>query len=510
MRPVLLAQIEPPQASLAGDYFYRTHVPGLAMAQEDGVYVVNLTAQHRLREEVAAQADVLILKGICDPDYLPCIRNRKQEGRPTFYEIADDLTAVPEWNPVHFFYQDVENQRLFQRIARACRGLQFTCGRLEEIFGHLNPRCRVFPNQILELPAERAFKSKKRIVIGWGGSHGHLKDVAEIAGDLISWIRSRPETVLHLMCSEPIWQLFETLPARQKKHTNPGSIDDYYRFLSEIDVGLIPLQETGFNCSRSDIKFLEYAAAGVAAVVRKLTPYAESVREGENALTFENPGQMIGCLEALGGDWGLVEKLARAARDYVARSRMQKDHTGERLEFYSSDSGPAVSSDGAEARFGRLSQCDNATVQGRHLQLQAGRFELLLHDGLVTMQVGNDYAGARRCFQEAEGLEPANYLPYLFGARVAADPVSHLRKALQLKPDSVKSWILLGEEYARAGKIMESVQAFDAAAKLYPEYEIPYLRAGRLLEQIGQMEQARKLYGMVSDSIAKLEGPAPS
>lgn len=45
--PLLIVQVEPPQNTGGGDYFYRTHAPGIAMAQDDGVYVVNLTNQHR-------------------------------------------------------------------------------------------------------------------------------------------------------------------------------------------------------------------------------------------------------------------------------------------------------------------------------------------------------------------------------------------------------------------------------------------------------------------------------
>ncbi|RPI73034.1 MAG: hypothetical protein EHM45_21345, partial [Desulfobacteraceae bacterium] len=196
MPSLLIAQIEPPQAPGGGDYYYRTYAPGRAMAEAENVYVVNLTAEHRLREEIVAAADVLILKNICDPDFLPDIQKRRARGQATFYEIADDLKAIPPWNPVHFFYRNIENQRLFQRLARVCDGLQFTCGRLQKLYGHLNIRNEVFPNQMLEeLPAKTRIKGE-RIAIGWGGSHGHLEDMAEVAGSLMRWLGTRPEVTL--------------------------------------------------------------------------------------------------------------------------------------------------------------------------------------------------------------------------------------------------------------------------------------------------------------------------
>ncbi len=61
-------------------------------------------------------------------------------------------------------------------------------------------------------------------------------------------------------------------------------------------------------------------------------------------------------------------------------------------------------------------------------------------------------------------------------------PVISLRKALERNPDSLKARILLGEELAKSGKIKEAFECFNSAAKVYPEYEIPFLRTGILLE----------------------------
>jgi len=509
LSPLLIAQIEPPQAPGGGDYFYRTDTPGLAMTEGEGIYVVNLTSEHRLREEIAAEADVLILKNICDPDFLPTIQKRKQQGKTTFYEIADDLLAVPEWNPVYFFYKDPENQRLFQRLAHTCDGLQFTCKRLQALYGHLNPKTRVFPNQMLGLPPERSYKEKERLIIGWGGSHGHLEDLAEIADPLIQWLCSRPHVSLHLMCSDPIWKLFESVPESQKQRTRPGTIDDYYGFLSKVDIGLIPMKETGFNRSRSDIKFVEYAAAGAAAVIRKMDPYEESARHGENAMVFENGSQMADCLERLCRDWPFLMRLAKTARDYVARNRLQRDHVQERLDYYARSYPPDNQPSRKEDCFSRWSHTKGAVVNGRRLQLRPTRFEQLLHDGLVMMQVQKDSAAARRLFEEATQMEPRNYLPHLFGAQISPDPIASLHKALELRADSLKAGIMLGEQHARALRIREAMEAFEAVARLFPEYEVPYLRAADLLERINQKAEARKLYERVNELIKPFTRPAP-
>ena len=85
---ILIVQVEPPQREDGGDYYYRTFAPGIAMAQQQGVYVINLTNVHRNKEDIMKQADALILKNICDADILPIIRERKEQNKLTVWMLT--------------------------------------------------------------------------------------------------------------------------------------------------------------------------------------------------------------------------------------------------------------------------------------------------------------------------------------------------------------------------------------------------------------------------------------
>jgi tetratricopeptide (TPR) repeat protein len=490
---MLIAQVEPPQEKEGGDYYYRTLAPGLAMAEQDGVYVVNLTNVHRHRWNVFHEADVLVLKNICDADFLPLIRQRKKLRKITVYEMADDLAAIPPWNPVYFFYRNLENLALVFRLAAGCDAVQFSVPRLDSIYGHLNGFRRVFPNQLLLVPPQRSSESHAETVIGWGGSHGHLQDLAQIAPSLCGWIVQQPQAILHLMCSEPIWTLFKGLPGEKKRWTEPGSLEDYLRFLSKIDVGVGPLEDTAFNRCRSDVKFLEYAACGVVPVMARLDPYERSVKDGATGFLYDTPQRMVRILDRLIQDPSARVRIISQAREYVDRERRQTDHVAERLEFYREVMGAV----GADAEGGRSkdsflewSKTDGAVVKGRHLELSDSHFERLLSVGLVDMQVAKDTDKARQRFEQAARMEANNYLPHLFGASVSLSPLRALTRAIELHPTSLKSWILLGEAFAQQGRTREALQSFASATTVYPDYEIPYLRAGGILNKIGQESQA--------------------
>ena len=501
--PMLIVQVEPPQNAGSGDYFYRTHAPGIAMAKDDGVYVINITNQHRKKTEIMMKADVLILKNICDADLLPLIRGRKEKRKLTVYEIADDLNALQTWNPVYFFWKNKENLALGYRLANCCDALQVTSHELKRLYGHLNKNCIVFPNQILDVPAEKSLKKDQGLVIGWGGSHGHLGDMAEIAEPLIKWIITKPNVTLHLMCSDPIWKLFDSLPQHKKKRTLPGTLDDYYNFLGEIDIGIAPLQRFAFNRSRSDVKFLEYAVSGVVPVVSHLEPYLESVKNGETGFFFKNTAELINILNQLTDNAKLTQHIAGEARQYVLRERLQIQHVHDRLDFYRHHLGQ-INGQNREIvldhLFGEFSKLEGAIVNERHLQLQSTRFENLLHDGLIAMQVHRDKEMARKLFDEAAVLEPENYLTFMFAASITTDPIACLCKAVIQEPHSIKTWILLGEEFDVVGDTRQALECFKSAITVCPEYEVSYLRVASLLKRIGQESQS-ELFSKKAESI---------
>ena len=514
--PLTIAQVEPPQNEGSGDYYYRTHAPGIAMAQEEGVHVINITNQHRYKTEIMRKADILILKNICDPDILPLIRGRNEKRKLTVYEIADDINALQKWNPVYFFFNNKQNLDLTFRLANSSNALQVSSPELKKIYGHLNRNCKVFPNQILNVPAVKPLKKNNELVIGWGGSHGHLEDMAEIAPALINWIITRPNVSLHLMCSEPIWKLFDSLPQHNKKWTLPGTIDNYYNFLKSIDIGIAPLKNCAFNRSRSDVKFLEYAISGVVPVMAHLEPYRDSVNAGKTGFLFKNTAELIVTLNLLAEDSLLVQNIAQEARLYVIRERLQVQHGQDRLDYYRKHLKLTYRRNDEIEKdvkwFEDLSKLEGAASNDRHLQLKSTRFENLLHDGLIAMQIHRNMQLACNLFEEAATLEPDNYLTFLFAASLTPDPIACLCNALKQEPHSIKTWLLLGEEFEKVNKIKEALECYESAIKLYSSYEIPYLKIGTLLKKIEINSQANYFFkqaDIIADNIKDLSKPKP-
>lgn len=491
---ILIVQIDPPQDMNAGDYYYRSYAPGVAMARHPGVYVVNLTSQHWKRAEITHKADILILKGIADPDLFPLIRKRKAERKVTLFEISDDFATVPPWNPVYCFYRNHENLSLLFKLASRCDAIQYSCPELKRLYGHLQARGVVFPNQILEIPKSSRRKKQLPIVVGWGGSHGHLEDVKTVVQPLSTWIMAQSDVLLAIMGSEEIWRLFDSIPPEKKRYTPPGEMSDYYEFLQILDIGFAPLNDTPFNRARSDVKFLEYGVSEVVPIVQNLEPYRHTVQHGETGFLFSNSKELVRILTRLIRSPEQRVQIARKAREYVITHRNQMEHGGVRVEYYLSliEQNDGVSEE-APKSFSEWCSLPGAERNGRYLKLLPTRFEALIHDGLVAMQMEKDRGLALKLLQEAITLHPKLYFPYLYAAVVANDPIRYLLKAVDLEPASLRAWILLGEEFARQGQITEALHCFETAAQIDPEYEIPFVRAASVLRTCGAQEKATHL-----------------
>lgn len=492
---ILIVQVEPPQAEEGGDYYYRTYAPSFSLSQEKDIHAINLSNISRKKEELFTCADILILKNICDPDILPVIAERKQTGKISIYEIADNLDAIPPWNPVYFFYKNTENISLFKKTAASCDAVQFTVSELQIIYSYLNSRTAVFPNQISHIPPQRKNILRKDLIIGWGGSHGHWEDIKEISPTLTNWLKEHPSVKLHLMCSEDIWNLFRQVPDKQKKLFPTGSLESYYDFLGHLDIGLAPLNDTAFNRSRSDVKFLEYAVSEVVPVLQDLKPYREYSQDGYTAMLFNNPAKLTAILDLLYIDIQLRTNIARQARNYVLQHRLQSNHNRERLDYYFSIIRQLSPRENAiNEIFHALEKETGASRNGRYLQLSPAPFENYLYNGLILSQIDGDTLKARSMFERAKHMEPRNYLPHLFGATVMPDAIGSLNQAINLNPRSIKSMILLGEQYAARNDFVNALKYFEMAASLFPAYEVPYIRAAQALKNIGLGAQAEELF----------------
>ncbi len=126
---------------------------------------------------------------------------------------------------------------------------------------------------------------------------------------------------------------FDALTTPHKAFEPLCSYDRYHELLHAADIVLLPLEPTRFNQHKSDLKFIECAAHGAAALASP-TVYGAAIKHEETGVVYHSPAEFGLLLEKLINDGPLRRRLGRNAYRHVAAHRLLKNHFLSRLNWY--------------------------------------------------------------------------------------------------------------------------------------------------------------------------------
>jgi SAM-dependent methyltransferase len=212
----------------------------------------------------------------------------------------------------------------------AVHAVQTTTSVLADVLRPRNPNVAVFPNAIRALPEIRNFADPERMTLFFGAFNREpdwrpyldaLNEVAALCGARLQF---------SIMYDR---QLFEALATPHKRYAPLADYETYLAALGEADISFMPLGDTAFNRAKSDLKFIEAAAARVMPLASP-TVYADSIRDGETGVLFRSPAELRDRLLRLVATPDLARNIADAARADIAAHRMLAYQTGTRIAWY--------------------------------------------------------------------------------------------------------------------------------------------------------------------------------
>ncbi len=102
------------------------------------------------------------------------------------------------------------------------------------------------------------------------------------------------------------------------------SYDAFKDFLSHSDntIGLVPLDDSRFSRSKSAVKYLDYASAGIPAICSKVAPYANVVEHGVTGVLCENDTEAwVEAIYELVQSASKRQSLGESARSFASETR---------------------------------------------------------------------------------------------------------------------------------------------------------------------------------------------
>lgn len=334
----------------------------------------DIGAGHRLPD-----ADVYVLQRRMEPSWLPVIQAIRGAGRVVVAETDDWFLGTPAYNPAFVgtrpwtrsFAIDGDDRMLIRRKRRhvnrnnmhatfaAADHLTVSTEFLAEKYARYNQNVTVLPNyldwEMWEHVTPQYEVERPRVRVGWMGKLKWREgDLRVLHGLIGPWLERYPH-VEFVSAGETLIQpdedgyvagehhprqevhdflgipadrrvtyqeaLFHPDRRRGAEDTRPLLAD----IIATMDIGLVPLEQNGFNEAKSHLKGLEYAACGIPCVATPTGSYRGWIDEGDNGFLAQRPRDWLRALDLLVNDDTLRREMGRKARAKAQEHTIQRN-----------------------------------------------------------------------------------------------------------------------------------------------------------------------------------------
>ena len=281
-----------------------------------------------------AKADIVVVQRFWRPDVSLQMAEelvaqiRRDRGR-LVYMIDDNLMDHEGFS--------VEKKMVARYLAREANGVIVSTQPLKERLSALNDTILVVPNHLDERlfgdvreDKEKTKQEAGRKILGFMGTYTHDADLMMVLQPLREVLRNHGEEIefqlVGGLAHRAVIRAFKDLPHRVLE-VEPKDVEypSFVRWMIrnlKWDLAIAPLEDTSFNRYKSDIKFLDYSALGIATICSRVRAYDGSVRHQETGYLAENePQAWYEGLEHMLQDDEARMEIASRAQEYVFSER---------------------------------------------------------------------------------------------------------------------------------------------------------------------------------------------
>ena len=278
-----------------------------------------IVGQRQVRKMVApVDADVVVFQRPPHRDTPALIELFQAQGVAVVVDVDDDLMTVHPQNAAYALHAGLLTPEVNARYTAKCCGIAdlvtVSTPALAERYG-AHGRVQVLPNCVPAAMLDYPRHSDGH-TIGWPGR------VASHPGDLDVTRGGVGEALpadwrFHVIGEAA--GVKDALGLSQEPTETPwiASVEDYHRALGALDIGICPLGDTTFNASKSWLKPIELAAAGVPFVA---SPRSEYQQLGFGVLAADRARNWRSAMRQFIADESLRWEYSQQGREAIASS----------------------------------------------------------------------------------------------------------------------------------------------------------------------------------------------
>ncbi len=241
--------------------------------------------------------------------------------------LQRNFLIVAEHDDDPYFWPENADNKFLLFISSHC--IQTSTEKLAEHLKQFNPNVKAFANQLAYLPPKRQHIDREPVQLFFGALN-RQNDWQPLMPALNRVLSKHKHVVARVIHDR---EFFDALETDQKQFQPFCPYEEYQATLHTCNIGILPLGDTQFNRMKSDLKFLEYAGHGVAALASPVV-YADTILAGETGLIYDSTDDFAEKLDELIVNASLRQQLADRAYEWVAENRLMSQHYQTRREWY--------------------------------------------------------------------------------------------------------------------------------------------------------------------------------
>jgi len=268
----------------------------------------------------------------------------KSRGIVTIYEIDDDIWSIPaifESYGKHCLKPDES-----MAVMRACDAITVTTPELADVVRKHIPGKQVFEiaNALDVVVWDAAYverlgaPKKDTVTIGWMASQSHLMDVPLVGEVLRDLMAEFSQLRLHFIGWIDMAAFMGNMLAPFKdriKCEDWVPVSALADSMKGFDIGLLPLSDHAWNMSKSELKYFQYGALGIASVASPMPCYNRAIEPGAGLIAANNsPAEWYNHLKSLIANEELRRGMGARARQVVSQKHNIKDQVRVWVDTY--------------------------------------------------------------------------------------------------------------------------------------------------------------------------------
>ncbi len=268
-----------------------------------------------------ASYDVVVLQQPRGTAWLHAIRELQAAGVTVLFEIDDYAHGVRKAKD--HAQADRFDKKLLAAMElnmRACDGIICSTDYIASRYRAFNANTLVCQNGIDLGRYDLTRRAREHVTIGWAGGTAHRPALLPWLRELLTVMEERPATRFMSVGVPGYASPFaERFGAERAIGLPWAPIEAYPAAMASFDIALAPATNSAFFRGKSDLRWLEASALGIALVADPVLYPA--IEDGVTGLHAATPAQARTAILALVDDADLRVRIGAAARAYVREHR---------------------------------------------------------------------------------------------------------------------------------------------------------------------------------------------